>query len=413
MTATAGTGASPPRGPVRAGVPTAPGVPTTPPAPTTASGPDGRRLPPPAFGGRMWKQVTHLLLDLPLAILGFVCAITMITLGAGLAVTLLGLPALAGGLALCRLLGRLDRARARSLLGVDIAEPSSPRRRGRSLIWMWSVLGDPVAWRSVLYAVIRLPWGILAFVVILVGLVVAFPLLPFLVRAGVAVDAAMTRALLSPSPVTERRIVELEADRGAVVDSAAAEARRIERDLHDGAQARLVNLAMGLGLAKEVLAADPDAGARMVDEAHSEAKLVIRELRDLARGIQPAILTDRGLGAALDSLASSCLVPVAVVVELPGRPVPALERIAYFTAAELMTNISKHSGARSARLAVRRVGGTLEIEVTDDGRGGASATPGGGLAGLGERLSSVDGELEVDSPPGGPTAIRARLPWRA
>jgi signal transduction histidine kinase len=393
---------------------------TPPPVPSTPSatpGPDydrrrGSRSVP-AFSGRMWKQVLFLLLDLPLAIAGFVCSVTMITLGVGLAVTPLGLPLLAVAVAVCRALGRVERSRARSLLRLDIAEPSPSRRRGRSLRWMWSSLGDPVAWRSVLYALIRLPWGITAFVVTLVFIVVGWPLLPFVVRAGAAVDAAMIRALLSPSAATERRIAELEADRGAVVDSAAADARRIERDLHDGAQARLVNLAMGLGLAKETLAADPAAAARMVAEAHGEAKLVLRELRDLARGIQPAILTDRGLTGALDSLAATFPIPVAITIDLTDRPAPAVERIVYFTAAELLTNVTKHSGARSADVVLGRTAGRLEMRVTDDGRGGAAVTPGGGLAGLGERLAAVDGALTVDSPPGGPTTAYVYLPWRS
>jgi signal transduction histidine kinase len=224
----------------------------------------------------------------------------------------------------------------------------------------------------------------------------------------------MVRALLSPSDELERRIAELESDRGVVVDTAAADLRRIERDLHDGAQARLVNLAMGLGLAKEKLLegqAD-DAVASMVAEAHGEVKLALQELRDLARGIHPAVLTDRGLDAALSSVASRCTAPVKVTVDLPGRPAAAIEGIAYFTVSELLQNVSKHSGARSAAVDVWRSGDRLLIQVWDDGRGGASVDGGSGIAGLAERLGAVDGLFMVDSPVGGPTTITAELPWR-
>ncbi|MCD9590809.1 sensor histidine kinase, partial [Streptomyces sp. 8ZJF_21] len=194
-------------------------------------------------------------------------------------------------------------------------------------------------------------------------------------------------------------------------DTAAADLRRIERDLHDGAQARLVALAMGLGLAKEKLEEDPEAAAKMVDEAHGEVKLALQELRDLARGIHPAILTDRGLGPALSALSARCTVPVKVTVELPERPAPAIEGIAYFTVSELLQNISKHSGAHTAEIELWRADNRLLIQVRDDGRGGAATDRGSGLSGLAERLGSVDGLFAVDSPPGGPTAVTAELPW--
>ncbi|MET8299258.1 histidine kinase, partial [Streptomyces sp. NPDC005180] len=259
---------------------------------------------------------------------------------------------------------------------------------------------------------IRLPWAVLSFVVTLVGLFVLWPVLPYVVRAMANADRAMVRGLLSPSDELERRIAELESDRGVVVDTAAADLRRIERDLHDGAQARLVALAMGLGLAKEKLLEDPDAAAAMVDEAHGEVKLALQELRDLARGIHPAVLTDRGLDAALSSVASRCTVPVQVTVDLPARPAEAIEGIAYFTVSELLQNVSKHSGARTAAVDVWRTQDRLLIQVRDDGRGGADSSEGGGLAGLAERLDAVDGLLVVDSPAGGPTVVTAELPWR-
>ena len=162
----------------------------------------------------------------------------------------------------------------------------------------------------------------------------------------------------------------------------------------------------------EKLTDDPDTAARMVDEAHGEVKLVLQELRDLARGIHPAILTDRGLEAALASLGARCTVPVTVTVDLPERPALAVEGIVYFTTAELLTNISKHSEATNATVEVWRTDADLFIRVADDGQGGADPSGGSGLAGLAERLGAVDGGLAVDSPAGGPTTVTAKLPWR-
>ncbi|MFD5900221.1 sensor histidine kinase [Streptomyces microflavus] len=379
--------------------------------------PDPDRPPPArlALDRWTWREIAHLLVNLPMAIAGFVYALLVIAVGAGLSVTVIGLPVLVAGLRGARVLGRVERGRARSLLGVRIEEPS-PLPRGRQeggvFPWLWSGLKDPVGWRSLLYAFIRLPWGVLTFTVTLVSLIVLWPVLPFIARGLTAADRAMVRGLLPPSDELERRIAELESDRGVVADTAAADLRRIERDLHDGAQARLVALAMGLGLAKEKLTDDPEAAARMVDEAHGEIKVALQELRDLARGIHPAVLTDRGLDAALSAIASRCTVPVNVSVDLPGRPAEAIEGIAYFTVSELLQNVSKHSGARSASVEVWRAADRLLIKVTDDGSGGARMGGGSGMAGLAERLGAVDGLFVLDSPVGGPTAVTAELPWR-
>ena len=169
---------------------------------------------------------------------------------------------------------------------------------------------------------------------------------------------------------------------------------------------------MGLGLAKEKLTDDPEAAARMVDEAHGEVKVALQELRDLARGIHPAVLTDRGLDAALSAIASRCTVPVTVTVTLSGRPAEAIEGIAYFTVSELLQNVSKHSAARAASVEVWRAENRLLLQVTDDGRGGASLDGGTGMSGLADRLGAVDGLFVLDSPTGGPTVVTAELPWR-
>ncbi|EST30511.1 hypothetical protein N566_21140 [Streptomycetaceae bacterium MP113-05] len=366
------------------------------------------------LGAQTWREIAHLLSNLPVDIAGFVYVTTALYVSALLSFTVVGLPLLALGLLGCRALGRLERRRVRALLRVPIDEPSRLRtREGGFFAWLWAQLKDPVAWRGSLYGLIRLPWGILTFTVALASLFVGWPVLPWLARGLTNVDRAMARTLLSPSDELELRVAELESDRGVVVDTAAADLRRIERDLHDGAQARLISLAMELGLAKEKLLEDPETAARMVDDAHGEVKLALAELRDLARGIHPVLLTDRGLGPALTALAGRCTAPVTVTVDLgETRPAQAIEGITYFTVSELLQNISKHSGARKAEVEVWRSSDRLMLQVTDDGSGGASAYPGSGLAGLAERLEAVDGLLVVDSPAGGPTTITAELPWR-
>jgi signal transduction histidine kinase len=190
---------------------------------------------------------------------------------------------------------------------------------------------------------------------------------------------------------------------------AATERRRIERDLHDGAQQRLVALAMDLGMAREKLASQPEAARALIDEAHDGAKRALAELRNLARGIHPAVLTDRGLDAAISALAARSPVPVEVDVQLHGRPPAAVESTAYFVVAEALANVAKHAAATHAEVRVIRKDEWLLVEVCDDSVGGADPA-GGGLAGLADRVAAVDGRLAVASPQGGPTVVRAELP---
>jgi signal transduction histidine kinase len=421
--------------------------------------PAGLRAP---FEARHWRELAYVLLSLPLGIVMFTYAVTMVSLGAGLLITFLGVPVLAAGLAGCRGFGAMERARARGLLGVEVADPEPLRmKRSGVMAWMGAVLKSGASWRQLLYSVIQFPWAVFSFVVAVTLWVYGWALLtyplwfwvfpvwagqdglqlygdethrvyldnpfeitvtaatgllvtmatPWIVRALTLVDRLMVQGLLGPSRLATR-VVELEWDRGVVVDTAAADLRRIERDLHDGAQARLVALAMDLGLAKEKLTEDPEAAARMVGEAHGEVKTALQELRDLARGIHPAVLTDRGLDAALSAVASRCTVPVQVEVDLPARPAPAIEGIAYFTVSELLQNVSKHSRATRAMVDVWKVEDRLMLQVVDNGVGGADASGGSGLAGLAGRLDAVDGVLVVDSPVAGPTRVTAELPWR-
>jgi signal transduction histidine kinase len=221
------------------------------------------------------------------------------------------------------------------------------------------------------------------------------------------------------------RVRELEQSRAHVVEDSAARLRRIERDLHDGAQAQMVAVAMKLGLAREKLGgtiarttvagtaqADLERVLELVDAAHRGAKEAITELRDLARGIHPPVL-DHGLGAALTTLAARSDPPVELVVDLPERPSAAIETIAYFCAAELLANVAKHSGARHTTLEAIHLPGLLRVRVSDDGAGGARLEDRGGLAGLADRVKTVDGRLQVSSPPGGPTVVAVELPSHA
>ena len=243
---------------------------------------------------------------------------------------------------------------------------------------------------------------------------------PWLAHGVNELDLVLLRELLGPgapdSTELTERVRDLEVTRARAVDDSAARLRSIERDLHDGAQAQLVALAMKLGLAKEKLGdtVPPDLTrvAQLVDDAQRSAIEAIAELRTLARGIHPSVL-DNGLTDALTTLAARSVVPVELVTDIPERPSAAIETIAYFSAAELLANVAKHSGARHATLEAVHVPGLLRIRVTDDGHGGAAPVPGGGLRGLAERVRTVDGQLDIDSPADGPTVVTVELPSHA
>jgi signal transduction histidine kinase len=244
----------------------------------------------------------------------------------------------------------------------------------------------------------------------LIGVALLF-VAPILTRALAVADATMARWLIGSPRQAEltARIGELETSRARVIDAAEAERMRIERDLHDGAQQRLVSLAMELGRAKVKFQSDPQAAAAIVSQAHEQAKEALAELRNLVRGVHPPVLSDRGLDAALSGLAALCPVPVSVTVSLPVRPPAAIEAIAYFVVAEALTNVAKHAKASRAAVTVGYAGSTLSLVIRDDGVGGADPN-GQGLNGLAARVAGVDGRLIVSSPPGGPTSIEVMLP---
>ncbi len=226
-----------------------------------------------------------------------------------------------------------------------------------------------------------------------------------------SLDGWAARELLGPSRAEEleHRVAKLAKTRAGVVDAADAERRRLERDLHDGTQQRLVSLAMNLGMARAQTTTAEEA-REAIAEAHEEAKAALTELRHLVRGLHPAVLEDRGLDAALSGVAARMRIPVKLTVDVPRRPAPVVEAVAYFVVSEGLTNITKHAQASQAEVYVQRTSDRLHIIVSDDGAGGADASRGTGLAGLAKRAESVDGTFEITSPAGGPTLLTVDLP---
>lgn len=250
---------------------------------------------------------------------------------------------------------------------------------------------------------------------LLVAALAALLLWPRMQRALLSLDVAFARELaawLEGTSTTElsREVVRLSETRAQAVSAADAERRRIERDLHDGFQPQLVNLALNLGLARSRLASDPEAARSLIDRAHEDAKRATEDLRNIVRGIHPSVLDERGLDAAFSALAADSGVRLQIDVHLDDRPPRETEGIAYFVVAEAVTNVNKHTNAHIATITVSEIEGSLRVLVQDDGEGGARAEPGGGLAGLADRIAAVDGTFTVTSPPGGPTWIEARIP---
>jgi signal transduction histidine kinase len=237
---------------------------------------------------------------------------------------------------------------------------------------------------------------------------------PWLARGVATADLLAARALLGPSSRAEltQRVASLSRSRADLVEAANAERRRIERDLHDGMQQRLVALAMNLGLARVSFPDAPDPLRDVIASSHDDAKLALTELRDVVRGLYPAVLDDLGLDAALSGVVARSPVPARLRVDLPRRPAAAIEAVAYFVVSEALANVAKHAFASRVEVAVDMVdaGDRLRVVISDDGRGGARPKQGTGLRGLTQRVASVDGTLDIDSPDGGPTTIIVELP---
>lgn len=427
------------------------------------------------FSRRARAEAAYCLVAFPIALVGFVLVLIGLAIGAGFTVSLvgavLGLLLVVASAWLARGFAGVHRRLAAGLLGERVSSPPALRPTGRAFARLDARLRDAAGWRSVAYVLVKLPVAALQLYAVgwwLTGLLdLSAPLrwaafgqrphpggegmptitpvpagggaphsttfagtfvaagigaatllaAPWVTRGIVAVDRWLVRALLGPGELAQR-VRNLEETRALAVDDSAALLRRLERDLHDGAQVRLVALAMCLDMAREGLGAegepvaDPGRLRRLIETAHTNATEALRELRDLARGIHPPVLDD-GLPDALTTLAARSTVPVELAVDIPQRPTPAIETIAYFCAAELLTNVIKHSGARRAVLRVTQEEGVLRLCVTDDGGGGAAPGADSGLTGLVQRVRTVDGTLHISSPEGGPTAVTVALPLHA
>ena len=360
---------------------------------------------------------------------------------------------------LLRALATLMRTAMGAWAGVPIARPYRPLPRGKGVGAQWrrtrQMVGEAATWRDLLWALLYLPTCLLigAFPLLLVANGVHGVLMPFLWEvaykdmdpqwytfikvdssdmAGLSavwgavqvlvgfvsatwfqrVNALWTRSLLAPTREAELalRVQHLTESRTDAVDASAAELRRIERDLHDGAQARLVAMGMNLGAAEAMLSTDPEAARLLLVETRAASAKALSELRDLVRGIHPPVLSDRGLGDAVRAVALESPLDVNVDVDLPARPELPLESAAYFAVTEVLTNAAKHSGAQRVRIDLRYVDGKLRITVSDDGVGGADLMKGTGLRGIERRLDTFDGTLALDSPAGGPTIVTMELP---
>jgi signal transduction histidine kinase len=406
---------------------------------------------------RTWASLAHVTVGMIVTTVTFTLVVSAVSVSVGLLFALLiGIPFLGLTLLMTQALGAFDRARYRLFLGEEIASPHVSVK-GNAWMWFKKRVLSGAAWKEVLWFLLTWPLTLAAFVIVIIlaswsVAMVALPayirrlpngtagfgrlrihqgasfgvavvgllgliLVPWIARGWTALDATMARFMLGgPNAKTaalQSRVENLTVTRAATVDAAEAERRRIERDLHDGAQQRLVALAMSLGMASERMDSDPSAAKLMVADAHQEAKKAVAELRDLARGIHPVSLSDRGLAGALPGLGARCPVPVEVAVDIIDRPLPAIEGIAYFVVSECLTNMVKHADATKGWVTAKRVGDRLIVEIRDNGIGGAIVKPGGGLSGLQDRVASVDGTLSVFNAPASSTTVTAILPCRA
>ncbi|WP_435208071.1 sensor histidine kinase [Micromonospora sp. bgisy143] len=406
----------------------------------------------------------YVLLSLPLAVASFAVLIAGLAAGLGLMVTVIGLPILSGTLYAARGLADIERLRLPAVLRQPRVRPRYRLPEAGASAWrrIFLPMRDAQSWLDLAHGILRLIVVLATFVVTVSWWVVAIAdslywaydwalprpsdgeqdlaqllglgdsttariglntavgvffliTLPIVVRGCALLQASFGKALLTGVAEMRDRITVLEEQKRAAVSAEASALRRLERDIHDGPQQRLVRLAMDLNRARMQLASDPEEAGRTIDEAVTQTRETLAELRALSRGIAPPILVDRGLPSALAALAGRGLVPIELQVDQQlgtrdGRLDPAVENTAYFVVAEALTNIAKHSRATEATVAVARQGTHLEVRVGDDGQGGAHLAKGHGLAGIADRVRAAGGELTVISPTGGPTEIRAELP---
>lgn len=399
-------------------------------------------------------ELGYLVAGLFTGIVTFTLVVTCLALSLGLMpVFLLGIPVLTATIWVVHGLAVMERGRASALLDVEL--PGRPVRDVPGAGWLRRTIvraGSVEFWKEAGYGTLLLPiatvsyalvvscWSAAAAGILLplyvdqlpgdvaiswlhwsntaeawagVGAGLVFLLLARLLSAALtAAQVGLARAMLSPSEADtlRRKVTQLTETRARVVDAADAERRRIERDLHDGAQQQLVALAMNLGRAKAKFEEDPEGARELLDQAHQDAKDSITGLRNVIRGVHPAVLSDRGLDAALSSVAARSPVPVRLDVDLSERPSPTAEAVAYFVVSEALTNVARHAQATHVTVHVEREADRLLVSVADDGRGGATGHPGSGLAGLRDRVQAVDGTFRLTSPPGGGTTLTVEVP---
>ncbi|WP_033342463.1 sensor histidine kinase [Catenuloplanes japonicus] len=384
-----------------------------------------------------WRALAYLLSGVLLGAVTMTGLLVLVVGGALSAILLVGFVALPAFVLSGVVVARFERWRLRL---VDADVPVNPHRPvGNWRKWPLARLREQATWREFGYTMLSVaglwwidlgmlgvtlgvpgvaissPWwvtdeaGWWTAVPVLIGLVMT-PVAAYPMTCWAAARGALTRAVLAPRD-TEigERLRDVSASRARLLSAFEVERRRIERDLHDGAQQRLVALTMNLGLARLDLEPGSAADAR-VAEAHGQAKQALADLRELIRGVHPHVLTDRGLEAAVRDVAGRSPVPVEVDVALPGRLPNAVEETAYYAACEALANVARHSGAARATVHARLREDVLVLEVRDDGRGGAAPGAGSGLIGLADRVAVGDGRLRLSSPAGGPTLVRVELP---
>ena len=429
-----------------------------------------RTVAPERYHRAWWRQLgvdtAHVLVGFPLSVLAFVLAVTGLAVGVGTLVVWVGLPVLVGTLVVARGLAAVERMRMPAVLRHDVPTPVYRRADPQASLVRRLVepLRDPQCWLDVLHALTRMALSIPTFVVVVtwwsvtlagltsvawdwsipyddtgradnytlpevigledtrttrvltytaVGLLFGL-LLPAVTRVCALLEAQFARVLLTLRAGTQAEIGRLSEGRDAAVAAEAVALRRLERDIHDGPQQRLVRLSMDLHRAQRMIGTDPEGARSTLAEAATMTRETLEELRALSRGIAPPVLADRGLAAALAAIAARSPVPVELTDGLPAgqRLAPAVENTAYFLVSEALANIAKHSEATTSRVTVSCVDDRLRVVIEDDGRGGAVLAPGHGLAGLADRLRAVDGVLSVESPRGGPTRLIGELPCR-
>lgn len=405
----------------------------------------------------------YTLLGFPLAMASFVVAVTGLSAGLGTLVVLVGIPVLGCTLLLARLFADIERLRIPAVLRRPRTRPIYRSAQKGDGIWkrMFTPLSQTQSWLDLVHAIVHLPIAVAAFSIVvswwasaiggtlsfawdwsiprgpdnqslaeLIGLgdstfariglqttigLVCLITLPVVVRGCALISAGFSRLLLTGIAEMRQKIVVLTEQKDAAVAAETTALRRLERDIHDGPQQRLVRLAMDLGRARQQVDGDPDTLRNTLDEVIGQTRETLDELRALARGIAPPVLTDRGLPSALAAVAARCTVPVELAVDpvlgtSGGRLNPVVENTAYFTVAEALTNVAKHSLAANCWVTVANQPGSLGIKVVDDGVGGAHVAKGHGLSGLTDRVRATGGTLIVVSPAGGPTEIRAEVP---